>query len=173
VPGVTIKPMTYLVSFTLFVLMFMGLGGYVAYGKFADHLLTQAYLEATPVNVHVFGDRQGMGLRWEDGVSLQNGASARITATDRSFQISIEYSDEPGPRALPLSPSDALALTAGQRIEDIRIDKNARHLYARVCSASSIQSKETTWIYKYDLQRRRLLRRASANPVILPAPFRP
>ena len=44
------KPTTYLASFAGFVILFMGLGGYVGYGKIAEHLLVIAYLDALPVN---------------------------------------------------------------------------------------------------------------------------
>ena len=54
----TFKPMTYLVSFTLFVLTFTALGAYVGYGKIADQLLTQGYLEATPLRMQVLPDPQ-------------------------------------------------------------------------------------------------------------------
>jgi hypothetical protein len=66
-----------------------------------------------------------------------------------------------------------IPLAANERTEDVRIDKAGRYLYARVIAASQIKSKETTWLYKYDLRGRKLVRRASVSPVLLPTPFRP
>jgi len=169
----TFKPMTYLVSFTLFVMLFMGLGGYVGYSKIADHYLAQSYLDALSINVQVLVDPQGNVLRWEDKVPLPHGVSARIIASNRSLPISIYYSDEPGPTAQPSSGVNGIPLAANERTEDIRIDQAGRYLFARVFAASALKSEGTTWLYKYDLQRRKFLRRTSVNPITLPAPFKP
>jgi hypothetical protein len=169
----TIKPMTYLVSFTLFVLMFMGLGGYVGYRMLVGHFMAQSFLDATPIDVHIVPDPLGNRLCWDDRILLPQGGYAHVTANNQSPQISIVYSDGPNPSAPPPSLSNAMVLATHERAEDIRIDKARHYLYARVYSASDIKSKETTWLYKYDLRRRRLLRRASVNPLILPVPFRP
>jgi hypothetical protein len=169
----TFKPMTYLVSFTLFVLLFMVLGGYVGYSKLADHFLTQGYLDALPINSHVQTDPQGRVLCWEDQVLLEQGASARIAASNRSMPISIHYSDEPEPMVQPSPRETLIPLDANERTEDIRVDRASRYLYARVYATSNIKSKETTWLYKFDLKGRRFLRRTSVNPILLPAPFRP
>ena len=67
----TFKPMTYLVSFTAFVLLFMGLGGWVGYTKLAEHFLAQAYLEALPIRLSVQRDEKGAVVRWQDKVALQ------------------------------------------------------------------------------------------------------
>ena len=39
------KPTTYLASFAGFVILFMGLGGYVGYVKITEHLLIISYLD--------------------------------------------------------------------------------------------------------------------------------
>jgi hypothetical protein len=169
----TFKPMTYLVSFTAFVMLFMGLGGYVGYAKLADLFLAKAYQEALSLNVHVQVDQQGNLVRWEDQVPLQHGGSASITASNRSLPISIHYSDESEPTLQPAPRETGIPLAANERTEDVRIDRAGRYLYARVFATSQIKSKETTWLYKYDLQRRKILRRSSISPILLPAPFRP
>jgi|ERR1035438_5657597 hypothetical protein len=169
----TFKPMTYLVSFTLFVMLFMGLGGYVGYAKMADFFLARSYLEAISINANVLVDQQGNVLRWEDQVPLPHGVSAHITASNRSLPISIHFSGEPEPTLQPSPWVTAVPLAANERTEDIRIDKASRYLYARVFATSNIKSQETTWLYKYDLQSHKILRRASVNPILLPAPFRP
>jgi hypothetical protein len=169
----TLKPMTYLVSFTAFVMLFMGLGGYVGYAKLADLFLAKAYLEASSINVHVLADPQGHVVCWEERVPLQHGESASITASSRSLPISIHYSGGPEP-TLQRSPGETrIPLAANERTEDVRIDKTGRYLYARVFATSEIKSKETTWLYKYDLRNRRILRRGSVSPIMLPPPFRP
>ena len=167
----TFKPMTYLVSFTLFVMLFMGLGGYVGYGKIAEHFLVQAYLDALPINAHVQLDPQGNVLRWEDAVPLPQGKSVRITASNRSGPIAIQFPDGPGPAVQPTETT--IPLAPQERTEDLRIDRTNRYLYVRVFATSEIKSKEATWLLKYDLQNRQLARRASVNPILLPAPFRP
>ncbi len=169
----TFKPMTYLVSFTLFVMLFMVLGGYVGYGKIRDHFLAQSFLDATSINVHVLIDQQGQELRWEGKVPLQHGAYASIIASNRSLPISIEFSDEPVPMTQPSTGANVIPMAVNERTEDIRIDKASHYLYARVIASSKIQAKETTWLYKYDLWSRKLLRRTAVNPIILPKPFKP
>ena len=169
----TFKPMTYLVSFTAFVMLFMGLGGYVGYSKLADLFLAKSYLDALSINSHVLVDQQGNVLHWEDQVPLQHGVSASITASNRSLPISIHYSGG-SVSALPVSPGVVdIPLAANERTEDIRVDRTSHYLFARVFATSPIKSKETTWLYKYDLERRKILRRASVSPVLLPVPFRP
>jgi hypothetical protein len=169
--GMTFKPMTYLVSFTMFVLLFMALGGYFGYAKIADHFLVQAYLDALPINSHVQFGSQGNILRWEDAVSLPQGKSVRITASNRSGTIAILFPDGPSSSVQPTETS--IPLAARERTEDLRIDRTSRYLYARVFATSEIKSKEATWLLKYDLQNRQLARRASVNPILLPAPLRP
>ncbi len=169
----TFKPTTYLLSFTAFVVLFMGLGGYVGYAKLADLFLARSYLDALSINAQVLVDQQGNVLHWEDQVPLQHGVSARITASNRPLPISIHYSDEPEPTLQPSPRVTGIPLAANERTEDIRIDKASHYLYARVFATSNIKSKEITWLYKYDLQNRKILRRASVNPILLPAPFRP
>ncbi len=169
----TFRPMTYLVSFTLFVMLFTGLGVYIGYGRIADHFLTQSFLDATPIDVHVLADQKGQVQRWEEQLPLANGVSVRISANNRALAVSIDYSDEPGPTLQPAARIKGIPLAAGERVEDVRVDKAQRCLYARVFAASHIGSKEATWLYKYDLQHRRLLRRTAVNPMMLPAPFRP
>ena len=167
------KPMTYLISFTAFVMLFMGLGGYVGYSKMADLFLAKSYLDALSINSHVLVDQQGNVLRWEDQVPLLHGLSVRITASNRSLPISIHYSGGSEP-TLPVSPKVIdIPLAANERTEDIRIDRTRHYLYARVFATSPIKSKETTWLYKYDLENHKILRRASVSPVLLPTPFRP
>jgi hypothetical protein len=164
----TFKPMTYLVSFTLFVLLFMGLGGYFGYVKIADHFLTQAFLEATPLNVQVLPDPQGNGLYWDDQVPLQHGGAARILANNRNPELSIGYSSDSVPTKFNVIP-----LAVNERTEDIRADKAGHYLFTRVLAPSSIKSQEITWLYKYDLRKRKVVNRVTVNPIVLPAPFRP
>jgi hypothetical protein len=169
----TFKPITYLVSFTLFVLLFMGLGGWVAYGKMADHFLALSFLEATSINVHLLVDRQGTVLSWEDQVALEGGGSASILARNRPAPISISYSSEPRPKAQPPPGADGIPLAPNECTEDVRIDRAGRYLFARVFATSKVRSEEVTWLCKYDLRKRRLVRRTSVNPALLPVPFRP
>ena len=169
----TFKPMTYLVSFTLFVLLFMGLGGYVGYGKLADHFLIQAYLEAAPINAQIQMDRQGQMLHWDDKVPLQQGVVARISAYNRPQPITVQYSDDSVPTMPAPAPLAGIALAPNERTEDVRVDRSGHCLYARVFAPSEIKSKETTWLYRFDLQGRKVSRRTSVNPILLPAPFRP
>jgi hypothetical protein len=168
-----IKPMTYLVSFTLFVLLFMGLGGYVGYNKIAEHFLTQSFLNATPINVHALVDQQGNGLIWDDKVPLQNGEFTSIAASNQTALISIKFSNGPSPTDQPPPALNGIPLAANEHTEDIRIDQASHYLYARVFASSNIKSKETTWLYKYDLHKRKISRRASVNPILLPTPFAP
>jgi hypothetical protein len=169
----TFKPMTYLVSFTLFVLLFMGLGGYAAYAKMADHFLALSFLEAASINVHLLGDRQGTVLRWEDKVPLEGGGIASILASNRPGPISILYSDQPRLTVRPSPEADGIPLVANECAEDVRIDKAGRYLYARVFAGSRVKSEETTWLCQYDLNKRKLVRRTCVNPALLPVPFRP
>lgn len=163
----TFKPMTYLVSFTMFVLLFMALGGYFGYGKIADHFLVQAYLEAHSIQSRVQADAKGNILRWEDTVALPQGTLVRISASNRPQPIAIRYADD-----LNATGAD-LPLAANERTEDLRIDQAGRYLYARVFATSDIKLKEATWLCKFDLQKRRVARRTAVNPILLPAPFRP
>ena len=169
----TFKPMTYLVSFTAFVVLFMALGGYVGYANLADLFMAKSYLDALSIHSQVLVDPQGHVLRWEDQVPLQDGVSARITASNRPLPISIQFSGGPAPTPQPSPRVTDIPLAANERTEDIRIDKASHFLYARVFATSNIKSKETTWLYKYDLQNRKILRRASVSPVLLPTPFKP
>jgi hypothetical protein len=169
----TFKPMTYLISFTLFVVVFMGLGGYVGYQKLADHYLVQGYLEAVPINAQLQTDRQGQLLHWDDQVPLQQGLVARIDACNRSRPITIQYSNGSGAVMPAPSPLTGIALGPDERTEDVRVDRSGHYLYARVFTPSGIKAKEATWLYKYDLLGRGVSRRTSVNPILLPAPFRP
>ncbi|MCE1203366.1 MAG: hypothetical protein LWW79_02000 [Holophagaceae bacterium] len=158
---VTFKPMTYLVSFTLFVLTFTVLGAYVGYGKIADQLLTQAYLEAVPLRMQVLTDPQGPTLSWDERVTLPQGGFVRVVARQRPAAITIDGDDA------------GLLLAAQERPEDLRIDAGGRYLFARTLTTAKTKAEETTWICRYDLKRRRPGRRTSVNPILLPAPFRP
>ena len=169
----TFKPMTYLVSFTAFVVLFMALGGYVGYAKLADLFLAKSYLDALSINSHVLVDQQGNVLRWEDQVPMQHGVSASITASNRSQLVTIHYSDESASTDQASPRATDIPLAVNERTEDIRVDKTNRYLYARVFATSNIKSKESTWLYKYDLQSRKMLRRAAVSPVLLPTPYRP
>jgi hypothetical protein len=169
----TFKPMTYLVSFALFVLLFMALGGYAGYTKIADHFLAQAFLDATPINGHVQLDAQGPVVRWEDRVLLRSGGVAVISASSRVPLISIQFPDDPGSSGQASSRGSGINLAVNERTEDLRIDREGRYLYVRVLATSNIKAKESTWLYKYDLQRRRPLRTSAVNPITLPTPFRP
>ena len=144
----TFKPMTYLVSFTAFVLLFMGLGGWVGYTKLAEHFLAQAYLEALPIRLSVQRDEKGAVVRWQDKVALQAGVSVGITASNRAQPILIEVVEEPAPAMHSATGSTGIPLAANERTEDVRLDRANRYLYARV-------------------------RRTSVKPILLPAPFRP
>ena len=164
----TIKPMTYLLSFTAFVILFMALGGYVGYVKIADHFLTQSFLDATPLEVRVQADAQGPLLHWEGQVTLTKGGSARILATGRSPKVTFVYPD-----AAATGTQD-LSMAAQERIEDLRLDQAHRYVFVRVLAPAQVKTMEQiTWIYKYDLQDRRLVRRTAVSPILLPAVFRP
>jgi len=115
----------------------------------------------------VLADAQGPVLRWDQRVALPQGAAVRVTAINRSMPVSIQFSDEPG------SGIRSIPLAARERTEDVRIDPARRYLYARVFAASDLKDKDTTWLCKYDLQRRQLVRRTSVNPIVLPVPLRP
>jgi len=169
----TFKPMTYLVSFAIFVMVFMGLGGYVGYSKISDHFLAQAYLDALPIQAQIQPAPQGSVVRWEGRVPLRLGEFVSIAASNRSAPIEIRFSDQPAPGPTPSPRATDLPLAGNERTEDLRIDKDSRYLYARIFATSPIKEKETTWLCKYDLQNRRLVRRATTNPILLPAPFRP
>ncbi len=169
----TFKPMTYLVSFTMFVLLFMGLGGYVGYGKLADHFLIQAYLEAIPIHAQVQTDPQGPMLRWDEKLPLQRGLVARISAVNRPQPVTVQYSDEAGSSMPQPSPPVGIPLAVNERTEDVRVDRAGRCLYVRVFAPPELKLKETTWLYRFDLQGRKVSRRTSVNPILLPAPFRP
>jgi len=168
----TFKPMTYLVSFTVFVVLFMALGGYVGYGKIADHFLTQSFLDATSINSHVVADRQGNMVCWEDKLPLQNGVVVYVAACNRSAPISIRFADESKLATSSLKVDD-ITLAANEHTEDVRLDQTRHYLYARTLKASGSKTQEITWLYKYDLQRRELSRRTAVNPIMLPAPFKP
>jgi hypothetical protein len=163
----TFKPMTYLLSFTAFVLLFMGLGAYVGYGRITDHFLAQAFLDAAPVDALGQADAQGVVLRWQGKATLPGGVSATFQASNRPQPIAIRYSDEPG------SAAHDLPLAAHERTEDLRIDPAGRYLYARVFAPSDLKSLESTWLCKFDLRKRRLVRRTAVNPIILPPAYRP
>jgi len=167
------KPTTYLASFAGVVILFMGLGGYVGYVKIAEHLLVIAYLDALPVNARVQAGPQGNVLCWEDKLPQPRGAFVSITADNRGLPIAIQYSDEAGLTAQPASRGAVLPMAVNEHTEDLRVDPAGRFLFARVLAASDIPSREITWLYKYDIQRRRWLRRTSVNPILLPTPFRP
>ncbi|NWJ42577.1 MAG: hypothetical protein HXX12_16565 [Geothrix sp.] len=166
----TFKPMTYLVSFTLFVLIFTALGAYVGYGRIADQLLTQAFLDAAPLQVQVRPDPQGPALGWDERVALPQGGFARVVAGPGVPAVSIEEVDAAGTRT---QAAAGIPLAAREHADDLRVDRNGRYLYARILTAAKVKAEETTWICKYDLKRRRLVRRTSVNPILLPAPFRP
>jgi hypothetical protein len=167
------KPTTYLASFAGFVILFMGLGGYVGYVKIAEHLLVISYLDALPVNARVQAGPQGNVLCWEDKVPQPQGAFVSLSADNRSLPVAILYSDELRLPAQPGFRGTALPMAANEHTEDLRIDPTGRYLFARVLAASNIPSKATTWLYKYDFRRRKWLRRTSVNPILLPTPFRP
>ena len=122
----TFKPTTYLTSFAMFVILFMGTGVYLGWQKISDHLLAQAYLEAAPIRVQVAADGQGPLLGWEDRVPLAGGAFVRIAATNRTSAVAIQYSDDPA------SQGAGIPLAAHERTEDIRVDRAGRYLYLRV-----------------------------------------
>lgn len=167
------KPTTYLASFAAFVILFMGLGGYAGYVKIAEHLLVIAYLEALPANARLQPGPQGNVLCWEDKLPQPQGAFVSFSADNRGLPIAIEYSGEPRLPGQPASRGSLLPMTPSERVEDLRIDEAGRFLFARVRASSSIPSKETTWLHKYDFQRRQWVRCTSVNPNLLPTPFRP
>lgn len=166
----TFKPMTYLVSFTLFVATFTALGAWVGYGKIADQLLTQAFHDATPVRVQVVAGPQGPALRWDERLPLPQGGFARVTAGPDLGAIAIEEAAAP---EAPAQTAPGIPLAAAERVEDLRVDAQGRYLFARILTTAKTKAEETTWICKYDLKRRRVARRTSVNPILLPAPFRP
>lgn len=167
------KPTTYLASFAGFVILFMGLGGYVGYVKIAEHLLVISYLDALPVNARVQAGPQGNVLCWEDKVPQPQGAFVSLSADSRSLPLAILYSDEARLPAQPGFRGAVLPLAANEHTEDLRLDPTGRYLFARVHASSNIPAKESTWLYKYDFRQRKWLRRTSVNPILLPTPFRP
>jgi hypothetical protein len=169
----TFKPMTYLVSFTCFVLLFMGLGAYVGYAKFSDLFLTRSFLDAFPVHSQLLAGGQGSVRQWEDKVPLPQGVTASITASSQPQPILIRYSDEARPTPQPFPGVTSIPLATHERTEDIRVDRAGHYLYMRVFSTSKKKFEETTWLYKYDLQSRRVVRCSAVNPILLPAAFRP
>lgn len=169
----TFKPTTYLLSFAAFVLLFMGLGGYLGFGRIREHFLVQAFLQATPLPFQVRDNPAGGAPRWEALVPLPQGGPVHILAQDRTSPLSLEFSNGSGPGTQVALPVRGLAQSAQGRLEDLRIDQAGRRLYARVLAASEIKSKETVWLCEIDLQDRRLLRSTAVNPILLPAAFRP
>ncbi len=165
----TIKPWTYLISFTLFVMIFMALGGWVGYVKIAEHLLTQGYLDASSLQTQLLPDPGGPLLRWEDRVALPQGGFASISASRRAEPLSIRYTAPGQPQAGLLE----IPLASNERTEDVRVDRAGRYLFLRVLTGAKLKSEEATWLCKVDLQKRRLVRRSSVNPILLPTPFRP
>lgn len=163
-------PTTYLTSFAGFVAVFMGIGLYLGYGRMADHLLVQGYLEARPLAVQVQADGQGPALRWDERVPLVAGGFARVTADGRSGLVALAFAAH---ASAPLTGADRLDLGAQARIQDLRLDAGSRHLFARIFLRGGQPGLETTWLLKYDLQGRRLVRRAAVLPAMLPAPFTP
>ena len=167
------KPMTYLVSFTLFVATFTALGGWVGWRRIADHLLAQAYLEATPLDVQVQADASGRALRWEARVPLTGvatpGGAARVLAGTRLPAVEIDF---PAGVATP-GVRDRLPLAAREQVEDLRTDREGRLLFVRVHAASPDPDLESTWIWRYDLRARRLTARRAIQARTLPVPFRP
>lgn len=159
-----LKPMTYLVSFTLFVMVVLVLGGWAAVQWMGDHVLTGGFLEAVPLRVEVVQEGPGPALHWEDKVALPGGAYARITASSRSGALAIAWSDRPG---------QPLLVPAGARVEDLRLDPSGRYLFVRAFAPSGLPGKDSTWLCKVDLHARRPLRRALTSPALLPLPYRP
>jgi len=100
-------------------------------------------------------------LSWDERVALPQGGFVRVVASQRPPVIAID------------GTAAGLLLATQERPEDLRIDAGGRYLYARLLTPAKTKAEETTWICKYDLKRRRLGRRTSVNPILLPAPFRP
>ena len=102
-------------------------------------------------------------------MALPQGGFASISASRRAEPLSIRYvgSDQApnGLTEIPLAPNE--------RTEDVRVDRSGRYLFLRILTAAKQKTEETTWLCKIDLQRRRLVRRTSVNPILLPTPFRP
>lgn len=169
-PRVNFTPTTYLASFAAFVAVFMGIGLYLGYGRMADHLLAQGYLEARPLGAQVQADGQGPLLRWDERVPLSSGGFARIRADGRTGAIVLAFAAQP---SAPETAGDRLDFGSQARTEDLRLDGGGRHLFARVYVRGGQPGLETTWLLKYDLQGRRLARRAAVLPAMLPAPFKP
>ncbi len=169
-PRVNFTPTTYLASFAAFVVVFMGLGLYLGYGRIADHLLAQGFLEARPLPAQLQADGQGPRLRWDERVPLAAGGFARIRAEGGSGAIVLAFAAH---ASAPEAASDRLDLGAQARTQDLRLDGGGRHLFARVFVRGGQPGLETTWLLKYDLQGRRLVRRAAVLPALLPAPFKP
>jgi hypothetical protein len=165
----TIKPWTYLISFTLFVMVFMALGGWVGYVKIAEHFLTQGYLDASSLQTQLLADQEGPLLRWEDRVALAQGGFASISASRRAEPLRIRFATPAQPQAGLLE----IPLATNERTEDVRVDHAGRYLFLRILTGAKLKTEETTWLCKIDLQKRRLVRRSSVNPILLPVPFRP
>mgnify|MGYP006379125681 CR=1 FL=1 len=97
----------------------------------------------------------------DERVALAQGGFVRVAASQRPPGLDID------------GVASGLLLTAQERPEDLRIDAGGRYLFARLLTPARTRAEEITWLCKYDLKHRRLARRTSVNPVLLPAPFRP
>jgi len=169
-PRVNFTPTTYLASFAAFVALFLGLGLVLGYGRIADHLLAQGYLEARPLPPQVQADGTGTRLRWDERLPLASGGFARVRADGRSGAIELAFA---AASSAAESAAERLDLGPQAGTQDLRLDAGGRHLFARLHVRGGQPGLETTWLLKYDLRDRRLLRRAAVLPAMLPAPFKP
>jgi hypothetical protein len=82
-------------------------------------------------------------------------------------QIDIRY-EEDGQELVAVNPGDYIYPS------DVRIDNNAGVLYVKASGSAAGVWRET-WLYEYDLQRRRQASKLLVDPSVLPAecPMRP
>lgn len=168
----TFSGRTYLFSFTGFVLIFLGLGIYFGSMKIRDHFQAKAFLDAVPLQTRLVEVGGGRGLRWDAVLPAGGNLSARVQGGGPEQPVTIRYSDDPGPWDAP--GWVLLPVAAHERVEDLRLDPDRGRLFIRLRGRSAgTPALETTWICTFDLARRRMVRKASMSPAMLPPPYLP
>ena len=145
----------------LFVLL-TALAGLSCQRPIRSGALIDAYRHAVCVDPTVAAGIHQPTRGWDTSVALPDGSRATIQGAEKiAGQILIRYEPD-GPVMTAAKPGDYIYPS------DVRHDAPAGRLYVKARGLAGGISDET-WLYEYDLQNRRPLRKQRVHPASLPA----
>ena len=137
-----------------------------SYPYIKRRLLINSYLTAKPIKPFILDQNV---WQWDYKLLLDSNISIQIKAcTIQTIMQRLKYSDETDPRSLPNGSF------VDYTIQEIRIDPKLKILYMR--TSDNIwggYKNRNSFIFKYDLIKRKTVAQCEISPKLLPSSLRP